>query len=120
MRSAGAACREEKPTLRLKRTALKLSFLEALSHTGPRSRSRLLVWLMARAGGACQLLTMSMLPRLPKSAAEYRSDAERCRRLAKGVGEGDAAMMLSLARGNDCRAAQVEAIDDRTFRQPPM
>jgi hypothetical protein len=52
---------------------------------------------------------MFSMPQLPKSAAEYRSDAERCRRLSYGVSEGDAALMLSLARLNDLRAAQVEA-----------
>jgi len=56
---------------------------------------------------------LPMLPTLPKSAAEYRDDADRCRRLAKGVSERDAALMLSLARDNDQRALALEALDDR-------
>lgn len=52
---------------------------------------------------------MSLLPKPLKSAAEYRSDAERCRRLAVGVGERDAALMMTLAATNDQRAAQADA-----------
>lgn len=52
---------------------------------------------------------MSLLPKPLKSAAEYRSDAERCRRLAVGVGERDAALMMTLAPTNEQRAAQADA-----------
>jgi hypothetical protein len=54
---------------------------------------------------------MATIPHLPKSAVEYRADAERCRRLSKSVSDRDAALMLSLARANDLRASQVETIE---------
>lgn len=52
-----------------------------------------------------------MLPCLPCSAAGYRQDAERCRRLAEGVGDHDAELMRSLARVNDLRVVQAEACE---------
>lgn len=52
---------------------------------------------------------MAMLPCLPRSAAEYRDEAARCRRLANGLSERDSELMLSLGRINDERAHQAAA-----------
>lgn len=65
--------------------------------------------MIAASVDESQLLWMPLLPKLLKSAAEYRSDAERCRRLAVGVGERDAALMMTLAATNNQRAAQADA-----------
>jgi hypothetical protein len=67
--------------------------------------------LIARSFTPEQAGQMATLPHLPNSAVEYRTDAERCRRLSKGVSDRDVALMLSLARANDLRASEVEAIE---------
>jgi hypothetical protein len=51
----------------------------------------------------------------PASTVEYHDDAGLCRRLTAGVSGGDA-LILSLARTHDLRAAEVEAVDTRTCR----